>query len=445
MATPRSTWARLLIIVMVAVVLIVALGAWVYTTTPLGERAQNVQRRLAARFLPHEAPAVAFVPTPVISAAEKEAALSLLATATVAPTVAPTAPPSTPTTAPAASQAAVSQSAAAAASPTVPRPTATPTPVVALAPVLGKIDLGTMRHEYQGWNNCGPTTIAMDLNYFGKPTTQKEAAAALKPDPNDKNVGPDELADYAHTQGMGGIYRLNGNLDMLKALLSNGIPVIVEHWFIPEPNDEMGHYKLLKGYDDETQQFIANDSYNGPNIHIGYAEFDRLWRVFNRTYVVVYPMDKEAVVKAIVGPDWDEQAMWQRSLAGAQSDVAQDQNDKFAWFNLGTSLEGLGKHPEAARAYDQARRLDLPWRMLWYQFGPFEAYMAVGRYQDVLSLADANLKSANNLEESYFYRGKALQAMGQTAEARKSFEQAVKLNTNFQRAKDALSQLTASQ
>ncbi|MFN8484846.1 MAG: tetratricopeptide repeat protein [Anaerolineae bacterium] len=441
MATPRSTLARALIIVLVAVVIVAALGAWLYTTTPLGERAQNVQRRLAARFLPHEAPAVAFVPTPVISAAEKEAALSLLATATVAPT----APPPTATTSPAVSQAAVSQPAAPAASPTAPRPPATPTLAVALAPIVAKMDLGAMRHEYQGWNNCGPTTIAMDLNFFGKPTTQKDAAAALKPDPNDKNVGPDELAEYAHSLGMGGAYRVNGNLGMLKALLSNGIPVIVEHWFIPEPNDEMGHYKLLKGYDDEAQVFIANDSYNGPNIRIGYADFDRLWKVFNRTYVVVYPMDKEAVVKAIVGQDWDEKAMWQRSLAGAQTGVAQDQNDKFAWFNLGSSLEALGKHQEAARAYDQARRLDLPWRMLWYQFGPFDAYMAVGRYQDVLSLADANLKTASNLEESHFYRGKALQAMGQTGEARKAFEQAVKLNTNYQRAKDALSQLTASQ
>ncbi|MFN8474240.1 MAG: C39 family peptidase [Anaerolineae bacterium] len=436
MATSSRKLAVALTVVLVALLIVAALGAWAYTSTPLGERAQNVQRRLAARFLPHEPPAVAFVPTPVISAAEKESALSLLATATVAPTAAPPKPTAVQS---------ASKTAAAAASPTAPPPTATPTPSVALAPVLAKMDLGTMRHEYQGWNNCGPTTIAMDMNFFGKPITQKEAAAVLKPDPNDKNVGPDELAEYAHSQGMGGVYRINGNLDMLKALLSNGIPVIVEHWFIPEPNDEMGHYKLLKGYDDETQQFIANDSYNGPNIHIGYAEFDRLWKVFDRTYVVVYPMDKEAVVKAIVGQDWDDKAMWQRSLAGAQTDVAQDQNDKFAWFNLGTSLEGLGKHQEAARAYDQARRLDLPWRMLWYQFGPFEAYMAVGRYQDVLSLADANLKSANNLEESYFYRGKALQAMGQTGEARQAYEQAVKLNANYQRAKDALNQVTASQ
>ncbi len=435
MATSRSTFARILGILVVALVIVLALGAWAYTSTPLGERAQNVQRRLAQRFLPHEAPAVAFVPTPVISAAEKEAALSLLATATVAPTAVP----------PTASAVQAASQPVAAASPTPARPTATPTPAVALAPVLAKMDLGTMRHEYQGWNNCGPTTIAMDLNFFGKTTTQKEAAAVLKPDPNDKNVGPDELAEYAHTVGMGGIYRINGNLGMLKALLSNDIPVIVEHWFIPEPNDEMGHYKLLKGYDDDAQLFIANDSYNGPNIHIGYAEFDRLWKVFDRTYVVVYPLDKEPIVKAIIGQDWDDKTMWQRSLAGAQTDVSQDQNDKFAWFNLGTSLEGLGRPQEAAKAFDQARRLDLPWRMLWYQFGPFEAYMAVGRYQDVLSLADANLKTANNLEESYFYRGKALQAMGQSDEARKAYEQAVKLNTNYQRAKDALSQLTASQ
>ena len=413
-------------------------GVVALTPTSLGERVRNLPRRIESRLRPHTPPPVAFVPTPVVDAQVQAKALALLATATTAP---PTAVPPTATPAPPTPTTPPNVTATPAPTQVPPTATAQPTATVPVVAVQPKVELVGLNHEYQGWNNCGPATIGMDLSYFGLKITQKESAPVLKPDPNDKNVGPDELAAYAQTVGMRGVYRVNGSVEVLKTLLSNDIPVIVEHWFIPEPNDEMGHYKLMRGYDDATQAFIAHDSYNGPNIRMPYAEFDALWKVFNRTYVVVYPPDREVLVKAIIGPDMNDKTMWERSLVGAQTDVAANQGDKFAWFNLGSSLEALGRHEEAAHAFDQARQLALPWRMLWYQFGPFEAYMAVGRHQDVLTLADANLKTANNLEESYYYRGMALQAMGQAEPARQALEQAVKLNKNYRRAQEALAKL----
>lgn len=437
---PRNPVARVIVVLGILAVLgVLAVGAVAATPTALGERLRNAPMRVQARFLPHTPPPVAFIPTPAVAAEEQAKALALLVPATpVPPTVAPTAAPTRLV------------DGVAAAPPTATRVSATPTraatatPSVQLTPVPGRAELVGLNHEYQGWNNCGPATIGMDLSYFGKQITQKESAPILKPDPNDKNVGPDELAAYAQSLGMGATYRVNGNIDTLKKLLANDLPVIVEHWFIPEPNDEMGHYKLMRGFDDASQSFIAHDSYNGPNIRMKYDEFDSLWKVFNRTYVVVYPPEKEAQVKAILGDDLNDKAMWEKSLAGAQTDVKADPNDKFAWFNLGSSLEALGRHEEASRAFDQARRLNLPWRMLWYQFAPFEAYLATQRYQDVLSLADANLKAANNLEESHYYRGLALKGLGQPDQARQALEQAVKLNKNFQRAQDALSTLALS-
>lgn len=428
MSSSRLSVKRIILLLAGLAVLGTLIGAFVLTSTSLGER---VTRRVNAMLNPPKPPAVAFVPTPAASTAD---ALALLATATPAPMVAPPTQP-LPTQAPTNAPAATARPTQAPTATPVPSPTF---PVAALKP---STVLTGLNHEYQGWNNCGPATLAMNLTFFGQQLTQKDTAPALKPDPNDKNVGPDEMAEYARSIGMGVAYRVNGNLQTLKTLLSNDIPVIVEHWFIPEPNDEMGHYKLLRGYDEAAQTFLAHDSYNGPDIKMSYAEFDPLWKVFNRTYVVVYPQDKEPLVKAIIGADMDDKTMWERSLAGAQTDVAANQNDKFAWFNLGSVLSAQGRHDEAAKAFDQARRLNLPWRMLWYQFGPFESYMAVGRYQDVLSLADANLKNAANLEESHYYRGLALQALGQRDEAKAALQTAVKLNKNFQRAQEALDKL----
>ena len=76
--------------------------------------------------------------------------------------------------------------------------------------------------------------------------------------------------------------------------------------------------------------------------------------------------------------------------------------------------------------------------MLWYQFGPFEAYLRVGRYQDVIVLADANLRTANNLEESYYYRALARRALGDEEGARADLEAALRYNPLYERALETL-------
>jgi tetratricopeptide (TPR) repeat protein len=296
------------------------------------------------------------------------------------------------------------------------------------------------RHEWQTWNNCGPATLAMGLSYYGLADTQADVARGLKPDREDKNVSPDEMAAYARSVGLMGMVRVNGSLDRLRALLSHGFPVIVETWIVPKPNDGMGHYRLLIGYDDPSGRFTTFDSFIAPgrNLTVTYTQLDDEWRVFNRTYVIVHRPDAAHQVEQILGADADDQAMFVSALTRAQAEIKDHPDDAFAWFNAGSDLVALARYAEAAQAFDQARLLGLPWRMLWYQFGPFEAYLHVGRYQDVLDLAAANLRQAGNLEESHYYRGLALRALGQAGQARQAFEQALRYNPNFAPARQAL-------
>jgi tetratricopeptide (TPR) repeat protein len=97
---------------------------------------------------------------------------------------------------------------------------------------------------------------------------------------------------------------------------------------------------------------------------------------------------------------------------------------------------------KAAAAYDHARQLGLPWRMTWYQFGWFDAYLATGRYDDVLALADATIKVTSNIEEMFYYKGLVLKAQGNHDGARTQFELALQKNSNFQPATDALAALS---
>ena len=50
-----------------------------------------------------------------------------------------------------------------------------------------------------------------------------------------------------------------------------------------------GHYLLLTGYDDATQEFIAQDVFVGPNIRVSYKTLDKNWKAFNRVYIVALP------------------------------------------------------------------------------------------------------------------------------------------------------------
>lgn len=96
---------------------------------------------------------------------------------------------------------------------------------------------------------------------------------------------------------------------------------------------------------------------------------------------------------------------------------------------------------EAAAAFDEARGLGLPWRMLFYQFGPYRAYFSVGRYQDVLDLANAALNARPDLEESFCWRGWARYLLDDQDGAISDFRSALVVNPNFSDAKAALESL----
>ena len=93
-------------------------------------------------------------------------------------------------------------------------------------------------------------------------------------------------------------------------------------------------------------------------------------------------------------------------------------------------------------AYDEARRIGLPGRMLWYQFRPYLAYFKVGRSQDVIDLAEATIEGSKVggkfVEETFYWQGNALASLGDVAGALKAYEQALSVNENFYYAQWAI-------
>lgn len=399
------------------------------------------------------------LPTPTAEAQVESAPAA--AAATITPALAPTEAPSATLspTQPSAGCAA-SATATAAQSSTTPTagitattiPTASPeaTSVPAHQPAVPAVELGGLRHEWQTWNNCGPATLAMYLSYFGSSLTQAEIGPVIRPNPEDKHASVQQLAAYARSQGLSTLVRVNGDADRLRLLLSNGIPVMMPSWHVDAKGSAMGHYRLVTGYDDAREEWVLYDSleshgvsadqlYRG--VRLSYQSFDAWWQVFNRRYFVIYTAEMEPAVLAIVGDDLNDQAMWERSLEQAQREVEARPEDPFAWFTLGTNLVAAGRPADAAAAYDRARLIGLPFRMMWYQFGAFQAYYDSGRYEEVIALADATIKVTAEVEELHYWRGRALAALGDVEGARQAFQRALAQRPDFPEAVGALEQL----
>ncbi|MFT5193761.1 MAG: hypothetical protein ACI9EW_001549 [Cellvibrionaceae bacterium] len=345
----------------------------------------------------------------------------------------------------------------------IEEPTQTPIATPTLFTYPTSYLLNDINHQFQGWNNCGPATIAMYLSFYGYVWAQDDAAAWLKPNPEDRNVSPDELVSFVQTEtGLNAISIVNGDLERLKVLVSSGVPVMIETGIDPPGDyswmDWYGHYYLVVGYDDSSETIQVYDSWLGSGTNesgepvnlaegksINYSDFDLHWRQFNRQMILVFETEKQEQLELILGETLlNDSLMWQSALDQALNDLEGEPENAYLWFNVGTIYTNLAEFELATAAYDQSRQYGLPWRMLWYQFGPYEAYLQTGRYQDIIDLADATLYQRPYFEEAYYYRGLAYFELGEKGKAIQDLRRAIDFNPRFDDAQIRLADVQAN-
>jgi hypothetical protein len=326
-------------------------------------------------------------------------------------------------------------------------PTSAPTPLPASVELKGVI----YEDQHGRYNYCAPANLAMALSFWGWEGNRDIVGPALKPDDKDKNVMPYEMANYIENDtNLKVALRVGGDNDLLRRFIAAGFPVLVEKGTylrdLTGVVSWMGHYQVVTGYNDEEGTFIVQDSYIEPDHRVSYADMTRNWRAFNFTYLIIYPPERDTEVMALLGPDADETTNDQNAALRASNEIygLSGIDQYFAWFNRGTNLVALQDYGGAAVAYDESFKIystipesDRPWRMLWYQTGPYFAYYGVGRYYDLLYLADSTLKamqSDKNLEESYYWRGMAQAALGNPDAAIQDFQTSLQYHQGFEPA-----------
>jgi hypothetical protein len=363
-------------------------------------------------------------------------------------------------------------------------PTLTPTsgptlpPTVTSTPLPNTVDLPGVIYvdQHERWNYCGPANLTMALNFWGWPGNRDDVAKVVKPgsgdmsvnfidrSKDDKNVMPYELVDFVNENTKyHALMRQGGDENLIKRLVAAGFPVVVEKGYYERDTTGkiswLGHYLFTTGYDDTRGGFIVQDAYITPGKHIlsDYSTYQDGWRAFNNLFMVVYPPEREAELMSILGPWQDETWAAQHALELAEKDIQtlNDNNLFFAWFNKGTSLVALKQYADAASAYDKAFSLyakwdtekqDRPYRILWYETGPYFAYFYSARYADVINLADTTLtdpasKGERTLEESLLWRGRAYYLAGNTQAAVVDYRNALKIHENWIPAVQALQDL----
>jgi tetratricopeptide (TPR) repeat protein len=317
--------------------------------------------------------------------------------------------------------------------------------------------------QHGRWNYCGPANLSMALTFWGWDGNRDVVGKAIKPNDKDKNIMPYEMQDFVsgNAPGLTSLLRYGGDIDLLKRMVAAGFPVVAEKGYYEVDYTGklgwLGHYQFVTGYDDTKGVLIVQDTYiaNGKNHEFPYADFVEGWRSFDYVFLVVFPEERSDEVYAALGPysdpDWAARHALEVGQQEAESLTGIDQF--FAWFNQGTSHTILKDYADAGTAFDYAlgtlypnlpEDKMRPYRVMWYETWPYWAYYYTGRYQDVINLANTTLYDTISepvLEESFYWRGLAKEALGDQGGAIDDYRQSIRLNPNFSPGWDQLNRL----
>lgn len=319
-----------------------------------------------------------------------------------------------------------------------PTPTSTPTPVPVNYPASYEMPL--RHHTFQTFNNCGPASLSMALSYYDVNISQNVLGNELRPyqnstgDNDDKSTTLEELAKKAEDLGFVAYHRPNGNEEMIKKFISNDIPIIART--VTAVGEDIGHYRLLRGYTSES--FIQDDSLQGKGLQYSVQEFNDLWKIYNYEFLVFVRPEQQDLARRILGENAEFERAWQMARDNAIAELQKNPEDVFARFNLSVAYFNTGDYKKSVEEFETVES-QLPFRHLWYQIEPIEAYYKLGQYDRVFEITDEILNNHNRaFSEVYIIRGDIYKNQGNLEMAKEEYQKAVFYNNQLEEAQSAL-------
>ncbi|MBN1168429.1 C39 family peptidase [Candidatus Woesebacteria bacterium] len=321
--------------------------------------------------------------------------------------------------------------------------TSSPIPLYGVIPESYQIKGGS--HSFQTFNNCGPASLSMALSFYCINVSQKALGDELRPyqipngDNDDKSVTLAELAEKSKDFGFIPFHRPVGTIEIVKKFVANNIPVITRT--LTKTNEDIGHFRVVYGYNDKRGYLIQNDSLQGKGLKYDYDEFLQLWKPYGFEYLVLVKPGQEKLVGSIIGENIDEMIAWQNAVEYLKKEAVKNPEDKYLQFSLSVAYYEIGDCQKSIEIFEKVES-KLPFRTLWYQIEPLLAYQKLGRYVELLPRIENILNNGNRaFSEFYQIRGEIYLKQGRIEAARQEFEKAIYYNKNFQPAQLSLEHL----
>jgi len=140
-----------------------------------------------------------------------------------------------------------------------------------------------------------------------------------------------------------------------------------------------------------------------------------------------------AVVLATLGIGaYLQTGVWKNSITLFSHATKVTTGNYFAYNNLGTAYEKLGRLQDAAEAYQQAIRIKPDFTEVHFNLG--NVYTNLGRYQEAINAYRQAIKIKPDFKDVYYNLGNAYLALNRNQEAVESFNQAIKIKPDFEDA-----------
>jgi len=119
----------------------------------------------------------------------------------------------------------------------------------------------------------------------------------------------------------------------------------------------------------------------GHMVPLSYQWFQNNWQPFSYRYLVIYEPKDEALLRAIVGDDWNDAKMRKNFYERTRAE-AYTQDTSSAWIAYGEAAYGFGAFAEAVSAFERGMSLGSVQGVFTLRSSYPQALRALGRQND---------------------------------------------------------------
>jgi ABC-type bacteriocin/lantibiotic exporter with double-glycine peptidase domain len=127
----------------------------------------------------------------------------------------------------------------------------------------------------QGYNECGPTSLRMVMNFYGRNLTKEDIAEWIL---RARGTSSTLMEFFARKEKFEVCAFYDWKKGKMKYLLAQGYPLIVlgvppSNWPVGRYITGAGHFTVVVGYDDNTNYFSVHDPGTGKEYKVPYEVF----------------------------------------------------------------------------------------------------------------------------------------------------------------------------